>query len=661
MQTPLSIHALFHSQNPEGLQIYSKLYSLLCRDVNNPFSDGLDIPLYFSAGDDSSQLKLVDTPSRKKVILVFIDIYMYCSENWKKYIADLVDKYDADDNTIIVGVKLYKHAFSFNKKLGEIQSIVVDPDPNKSSISLFADDNWEIFQTRLFDTLIRFIAGNEDKKQLAVFISHSKKDKGNLGEEMAKDVRNFLGSDTKLNSFFDVHDILDGYKFESQIVEHIKNSVLLILFTDTYSMREWCRIEALTAKKNEIPIVAVYMLRERVDRTFPYIGNVPSIVFDGDWRKIINLLLRTSLDQSYEKELLNSIDKDKSLEVLPYSPEAYNLSHIKSSTCKILYPEPPLGNEEIEVLQDICKNMGRDISFTTPMSYQTRDINFDGKRIAISISESYDLPAFGIGDEMFKDLTIELTRHILKSGGHLVYGGDLRKNGYTELFKDLSNQYGQREKAEADVVYIDNYLSWPIFNNVTLDQKADYMCSRIKLINGEIGEFVEPDEKDLFIPPSSLENRLKWASSLNKMRMQMQQDSLARIVVGGKVTGFLGYMAGIAEEFMVSVDKKQPVFLIGGFGGAAHVIADILEGKATSETLKSLAQSDTKYLELYQWCENNDHHIDYEHFDKYNWKDLNNGLSEEQNRILFHSVDIVEIVSLVLLGLSNIVSSFNHE
>lgn len=187
------------------------------------------------------------------------------------------------------------------------------------------------------------------------------------------------------------------------------------------------------------------------------------------------------------------------------------------------------------------------------------------------------------------------------------------------------------------------------------------MCSRIKLINGEIGEFVEPDEKDLFIPPSSLENRLKWASSLNKMRMQMQQDSLARIVVGGKVTGFLGYMAGIAEEFMVSVDKKQPVFLIGGFGGATHVIADILEGKATSETLKSLAQSDTKYLELYQWCENNDHHMDYEHFDKYNWKDLNNGLSEEQNRILFHSVDIVEIVSLVLLGLSNIVSSFNHE
>ena len=141
----------------------------------------------------------------------------------------------------------------------------------------------------------------------------------------------------------------------------------------------------------------------------------------------------------------------------------------------------------------------------------------------------------------------------------------------------------------------------------------------------------------------------------------MQQDSLARIVLGGKLTGIFGYTACIAEDIMVALHKQQPVFVIAGFGGAAHVIADILEGKATSETLKSLAQSDTKYLELYQWCENNDHHIDYEHFDKYNWKDLNNGLSEEQNRILFHSVDIVEIVSLVLLGLSNIVSSFNHE
>lgn len=653
MQTPLSIHALFHSQNPEGLMIYSKLYDLLCRDVKSPFSDGLDIPVYFSTGDDNSNLKLVDTPSKKKVILVFIDIHMFCAENWKKYVAELIDKNENDDNTLIVGIKQYKHAFSFNKKLGEIQSIVVDAITENSEVSLFSYNNWDIFQTRLFDTLIRFISGNADKKQLAVFISHSKKDLDNLGEKKAKEVRDFLCSDTKLNSFFDVHDILDGYKFGDQIRNHVINSVLLILFTDSYSSREWCKKEALTAKTYDIPIVAVYMLKEKVDRSFPYIGNVPGIVFNGDWRKVINLLLRTSLDQSYEKELLSSVDQDDSLEILPYSPEAFCFSKIKSATKKILYPEPPLGNEEIEVLHDICQNMGRNVIFTTPMSYQTSNINFEGKRIAISISERSDLSASGIGDEMYKDLTIELARHILKAGGHLVYGGDLRKNGYTELFKELSNQYGQREKAEADVVYIDNYLSWPIYNNLTLEQKADYINSRIKLINGEIGDFVKPEETKDFIPPTSLENRLKWASSLSKMRMQMLNSTVARIVIGGKVTGFLGYTAGIAEEFMLSMEKHQPVFLVGGFGGATHVIADILEGNASSSTLKDFAYRDSKYVELYEWCERNDFHIEYEKLDRYSCSDLNNGLSEQENKVLFHSVDIVEIVSLILKGLSN--------
>ena len=47
MRTPLSVYVLYHTENKEGSRIYSELYSLLCRDVNNPFLDGLDIPVYF--------------------------------------------------------------------------------------------------------------------------------------------------------------------------------------------------------------------------------------------------------------------------------------------------------------------------------------------------------------------------------------------------------------------------------------------------------------------------------------------------------------------------------------------------------------------------------------------------------------------------------------
>lgn len=650
-QQPLSVYALFHSKNPEGLKIYSELYSLLCRDINNPFMDGLDIPVFYASGDDNIN-PCVESNSQKKVYLVFIDINMYCSESWRKYIGEIIK--NADENTKVIAVKQYKHAFSMNKSLGETQSIVVGEEDDKGSVSLFEQDNWEVFQTRLFDLFIRFISG-KGTDALSVFISHSKRDKGNKGEQSAKAVRDFLSSDTKLNSFFDVHDILDGYKFGAQIKDNVENSVLLILFTDSYSSREWCRIEALTAKEKQVPIVLVNMVEDKVDRTFPYIGNVPSISYKGDWRPIINLLLRTTLDQCYEKKLLTSLIADETtVECLPYPPEAFILSTIKKDTTKLLYPEPPLGNEELNVLRGICKQMDHDISFVTPMASLTSDLNLCDKKVAISVSENDDLTSLGIGGEVLKDLTVELTRHILKAGGRLVYGGDLRKDGYTELFKELSNKYGQKEKSDSDVVYIDNYLAWPLYNNVTLEQKAEYLNSRINLISAEAGENVPEEEKGVFVPPCSLENRLKWATSLTSMREKMAEVANARIVVSGRTSGFKGCMAGIVEEFKIATEKNQPVYLIGGFGGAAHLLADIIEKKKSFAALREVALSDDNYKELYNWNVNHDAPIKYAELGNIKISDLNNGLSDEENKTLFHSVDILEIVSLVLKGLKNI-------
>lgn len=651
IQQPLSVYALFHSKNPEGQKIYSELYSLLCRDITNPFMDGVDIPVFYATGVDIIN-PCVDSNSEKKVYLVFIDINMYCSDSWRKYVNKIINS--ADKNTIVIAVKQYKHAFSMNKSLGETQSIVVGEEDEKGSIFLFEQDNWDVFQTRLFDLLIRFICGKETNA-LSVFISHSKRDKENKGEQSAKDVREFLYSDTKLNSFFDVHDILDGYKFGDQIQNNVEKSVLLILFTDSYSSREWCRIEALTAKEKKVPIVLVNMVEDKVDRTFPYIGNVPSISYKGDWRPIINLLLRTTLDQCYEEKFLSSLITDGTTEeCLPYPPEAYNLSTIKKGTTKLLYPEPPLGNEELKVLRDICQQMDRNISFITPMASLTADLSLCDKQVAISVSENDDLPSLGIGGEVLKDLTVELTRHILKAGGRLVYGGDLRKDGYTELFKELSYQYGQKEKTDSDVVYIDNYLAWPLYNNVTLEQKAEYLNSRIQLIPAEAGDNVTEEEKSAFVPPCSLENRLKWATSLTSMRKQMAKVTNARIVVGGRTSGFKGYMAGVAEEFMIATENNQPVYLIGGFGGVAHLLADILEKKTTIVAILDEAMSDDNYKELYNWCVEHEMPIKYEKLENVKIPDLNNGLSDDENKTLFHSIDIMEIVSLVLKGLKKI-------
>ena len=135
----------------------------------------------------------------------------------------------------------------------------------------------------------------------------------------------------------------------------------------------------------------------------------------------------------------------------------------------------------------------------------------------------------------------------------------------------------------------------------------------------------------------------------------MIESSVARIIVGGKVSGFSGYMAGVVEEFKLSVEKSHPVFVVGGFGGAAQMIAQLLEGHVTSKDFLNKALEDPYYKELYEWCELNGEYIHYEVLDTFNFDILNNGLSEEENIRLLHSVDIIEIVSLILKGLKNII------
>ncbi len=40
----------------------------------------------------------------------------------------------------------------------------------------------------------------------------------------------------------------------------------------------------------------------------------------------------------------------------------------------------------------------------------------------------------------------------------------------------------------------------------------------------------------------------------------------ARIILGGKLEGYFGFMPGLAEETIYAIEKKTPVYILGGFG-----------------------------------------------------------------------------------------------
>ena len=263
-----------------------------------------------------------------------------------------------------------------------------------------------------------------------IFISHSKKDENKIGQNCARQLRDYIRSRTKFDSFFDASDILDGQDFETQIRNSVigELSLLVILNSNTYSEREWCQKEVLFAKNNKIPTIAVSILDGEVKRSFPYISNIPYIRFNDNWDEVLILILRTALDQYYQAQYLSSLlgemnGPDKStFKMLPFSPEAYSYVYDELAS-NIIYPEPPLTKDELDVLKRIA---GKEKLFFTPMQLLAQKVSLKGKNIAISVSEAPDSDIHGYGSEMIRDLTIELSRHLMIAGAKMLYGGDLR-------------------------------------------------------------------------------------------------------------------------------------------------------------------------------------------------------------------------------------------
>lgn len=637
-KTPLAIVVAYDMQFTEGLSIYEDLYHLLCRNANEPLVDGLDIPVYFQTNQEDGNIYDVRKAinADKVVVLLLVDLCMFNSSAWANYINELVN--DEKNGVVkVLPVALCQYAFGINHELGKQQYIRLK--------NFNIRDCWKEFLIRFYDDLIRTLCKSEEKLQ--IFISHTKKDEDRMGIEKANELKAYLRADTKLNSFYDANDILDGYSFGDQIKENLKKSLLIILETSTYSDREWCRIEAIVGKENYVPTVVVSLFNGMIPRTFPYLGNTPKIRFDANWDEVICLLLRTALDKYYEERYLENFSQANS-KVIPMMPEFINIGKVDGVN-QILYPEPPLGNEELEVV----KRQFPTITFNTPSQIFAASRFLEGNNVAISISESPDSSSLGIGKAMFEDLSVELARHLLVSGAHLVYGGDLRPDGFTELFKDLAYQYGIYEKDKTLKNYFTNYLAWPIYIGMTPATQAEYKSCRVHCQKAAIPDTIPVALRDLMVPPTTVENMYYWAESLRAMRQEMESHIDARIILGGRITGFKGYMPGLYEEATYAAKANHPLFLLGGFGGASARLIQLIKGETSSEELFAECCSNHSYQDFVSYLDKEKEEMNFKALDVFsnNMDVLKNGLSKEDNERLFVTTNVTEIIALVLKGL----------
>ena len=646
MKTPLSVHVLFHSKYAEGQKVYQKLYQILCRNTRNPFADGLDIPVFFGTDVDGQIRMVTDDISDKIIVFLLIDSNMRIDRKWQEFVKTNIVAHPNKDK--LHCVDLYKYAFEFLPEIKYKQFI------GFHSESLF--DHWSEFEARVYDISIRLLEG-DGKKQQKVFISHSKHDTD--GKSYAEDLRDYLvHNTTKLSFFFDVNSIMEGYAFNKQIEDGVKDSIFITMVSSTYSDREWCRKELIEAKKNKVPVIGVYLLNGKVERMFPYIGNMPGVSFDGDWQPVVNLLLRTALNQSYQEKLLFKFTQGHAeMEALTTMPEAFSFSFIPVDKTKVIYPEPPLCNEELKILTKIRPG----VELITPMESKAYD--FHRRLIGISISESEDQLRIGVGKEMVNDVTAQILRYLLKANARMVYGGNL--GPYTEMFSELSYQYGQYDdgvNGEQNKKYFTDYIAWPYTKELTTDKLCEFDHCRVDVVLCE-----EPREFDLAtfnLTKKTTENLYLRGLGLTKMRTMMERTNdehgdpiAARIFIGGRGKNFTGKMAGLLEEFKIALDENHPIFLIGGFGGVTKMLADKIEhNRYNSTDFLRKAQEDAGYDAVRAYNNDQGQPIDYGFIDGLNYASLRNGLSDEQNRKLFNTVNVFEILPALLDGIDGIIN-----
>jgi hypothetical protein len=663
---PLSVFFVWHPADANTVQpMVKNCSSMLQRDINKPFSRAMNLPIFYRTTAKKGVPCNINVESENSIIFVFLSKYIVAESDW----CDFIENLPENEKIHIIPIALDKFALKIGGRLKNTNFIrSYDYEELYRNYLIFISVAHEIYRLILNESFSIMRLGKDNA--LKIFLSHAKD--GKQGIKLAKALKNFIDN-SSMRNFFDATDIAPGYQFDNEIIGHIKESTIIAIHSDPYSSRYWCQREILCAKENQRPIVAVDCLEEFEDRRFPHAANIPGVhvnLEEGtepgkkDLLRIVSVALLETVRFYYAKILLTQYKKanwiPSDAEILSRPPEAADIFKILTNNengihyqkRSIVYPEPPVYEEELAFL----KNSG--IEFFTPLS--CNPINLHCKTIGISISDPSDEELIGIGhgSHHLIHLSQELARHLLARGAKLVYGGDLRENGFTDfIFKEAA---ALQARLQTDNIYLKNYLAWPIFKgdtNAMTEWKAKYRhIGAMEEIEPPSDVFDLIPNKNSFLPPSNTQNSYVWSRCLTEMRNTMINDCEVRICAGGKHSGYKGKIPGVLEEIVIALDKKKPLFLLGGFGGVTASICKSIQTQVMNNELTEAwqIQNNAGYMDLLSFMDSRGERdkVDYKAIeDKLINAELNNGLSEEDNEKLFTTPFIDEAMQFVFKGL----------
>jgi hypothetical protein len=222
--------------------------------------------------------------------------------------------------------------------------------------------------------------------------------------------------------------------------------------------------------------------------------------------------------------------------------------------------------------------------------------------IAFSISyQRENMLARGMGLEHLRELLIRLARPILRQGASLAYGGNWKEtedNFIFPLLRLISTEQEDNSLGGPDsnlqIGRLYNHSSWPWYLDITPKIEAQWInCCRVVRITQQMAGFpdaeIVPDANADKVDARTAFNKAITLSAMRRMMMQPMSIDIpdvpqpeqippvtARILLGGKADSYAGFLPGIFEEALVTLQWERPVYILGGFGGAAEILANAM-------------------------------------------------------------------------------------
>lgn len=326
------------------------------------------------------------------------------------------------------------------------------------------------------------------------------------------------------------------------------------------------------------------------------------------------------------------------------------------------------------------------------------------RRPPVAVSASYppvdDLHRRGLGEEHFHEFVVRLGRALLDADHPLAYGGfppgaQARPGGPTAAPGGLSALPGAAaDRAVPRPSAARENFTWTLSELARAERLLDaavdglpesgyrplfysYLApaSPVDLTDEHVADdhglcayvrLARPSPRPIDDPQGAWANSAALSLLRRAMASSDERDvdgepvprCRARVLVGGAVADFGGVIPGLAEEVLYTLEAGIPVYVVGGFGGAAEAIAATLEtGTLTPPLELATMRSSAKVAETHRAYATVGYAPSPEEVHERLRLALTsplppNGLTDKENRRLHESTDAVEIISLIERGLA---------